>query len=209
MPSVRRLGGAALVACVTASLIPATASAADACRGEGVRFSVRGDGELVRLDSITDEEVGPVEGRVLKYQGETYKAKGVTVTFSQRRVRYTAYPGAIFKPGCAAPSDAGTSVPAPYLTRGRIDVTTSRRSSRWHGVNSFEGVFYGRREQRAMRYTVRRSYRGDAQFRATTSMKVVRGRSMRLTPYSDIAPPRSCRQGRTVSITTSGRIRGG
>lgn len=209
MSLARRLACAGLAMFATAALVPATASAADACRGEGVRFTARGDGEVMRLDSISGEELGPVEGRVLSYSGR-YRADGVTVSFSQKRVRYTVHPGALFKPGCASTSDAGrSSFPAPYLTRGRIDVTASRRSSRWHGVNTFEGVFYGPRERRTARYTVRRSYRGDAEFRARTSMKVVRGRSMRLTPYSDIARPHSCRQGRSISITTSGRIRGG
>lgn len=209
MLSLRRLACAGLATLATAALAPAAASATDYCRGQGVPFTASGDGQLVRVDQVSGEELGPVEGSTLRY-AETYKASGVTVSFSQKRVQYRVHSGGIFSPGCASPTDAGrSSWPAPYLTRGRIDVTASRRSTRWHGVNTFEGVFYGQRERRTMRYTVRRSYRGDSQFRATTSMKVSRGRSMRLTPYSDIARPHSCRQGRSISITSSGRIRGG
>ena len=202
------LGGAtALTVLVAAALGPASASAADACRGNGVPFTTKGEGRIVTV-SGSDGAEAPFEGRVLSFR-ETYRAIGVTVTFSHKSVRYTVAPGSTFKPGCFTTTATGVrnSLPGPYLTRGRIDVSGSRTAP-LHGVNTFEGVFYTRRRTRT-RFTVRRSYRGERQFQATSTLSVSRGGPLTLTPYSDIAKPHSCRNGRSLSITSSGRIRGG
>lgn len=187
---------------------PGSADAAWKCP-KAVDFKVKGDGQLMQEAHSFDGkgERTPYTGTKLRTDGGFYYADGVKVVYKLRKVKFIAMPGAVFKPHCVNVSENGyNDSPSMFLNAGEAKGKAPRKGPRVNGITTFEASFYTTSKRRH-RYTVSREHPNGKPSNGESTITVHKGRPMTVTPWSDVAPPGSCRPGRSMSIDHKGRIR--
>ena len=178
---------------------PQPALSGTGCDGsDSVRFRVlSGSGEVMAGPTtvVNDHRLHP---------NTRYLADGVKIRFTFKRVAYTVYPGAFFELKCWSSHGSG-NYPSVYLRSGKtMGVSTS--DSPAQGVLTSEAAVHGPRGQ-ANKYVVTRVLRReDSLSEGTTTMRVLRGRPMTLSPKVGTEVPAQCTSGSSLTINWRGEI---